>query len=70
MGTLLLLISMFGLLFTSMFNNKGSEHMMDHKVNNKIIIFFFILFSSIVIFIGINILRFYLGYSFIKILIN
>ena len=70
MGTLLLLISMFGLLFTSMFNNKGYEHMMDHKINNKTIIFFFILFSSIVMFIGINILRFYLGYSFIKILIN
>ena len=59
---------MLGLLFTSMFNTKGSEHMMDHKINNKNIIFFFILFSSIVIFIGINILRFYLGYSFIKIL--
>ena len=70
MGTLLIFISMLGLLFTSMFNTKGLEHMMEHKISNKKIIFFFILFSFIVLFIGINLIRYFSGYTYYEQLIR
>lgn len=70
MGTLLILFSMFGLIFTSMFNDKGLEHMMEHKINNKKIIFFFILFSFIVLFIGINLIRYFSGCTYYEQLIK